>query len=692
MSYGICCRRGNHERGPAPWPSGFAVLSGGLERLLSLQRVHKRWLMVAADVLMLPLALWSAFVMRLGEPLPPVMREGWWLFPLVVVAGVLIFVRLGLYRAVVRFMGSRTIWAVGIGVILLSMVLGLAALIGRIEGFPRSVPFGFAAVAFVYVGGSRFLIRAWYRSLVAAEARAEPVIVFGAGEAGTQLLAALKSGGQFHVTAFVDDDRSLQGSSIDGVPVHPLEALPQLLQVFRARRLLLAVPSATRAQRRRILDRLEPYPIYVQSVPSMGAVVSGQTRLEQLEDVDIADLLGRDPVPADPELLGCSIRDRVVLVTGAGGSIGSELARRILRLEPAALVLFEHNEFALYRIEQELREQARQAELETPVHGLLGSVTNSRRVAAVLRQFRVQTLYHAAAYKHVPMVEENRIEGVRNNVFGTVVLADAAVAAQVERFILISTDKAVRPANVMGATKRLAEMVLQERARGEPGTIFSMVRFGNVLGSSGSVVPLFHQQIRAGGPVTVTDPDITRYFMSIPEAVELVIQAGAMAQGGEVFVLEMGEPVRIVDLARRMIRLHGRQVKEGGQPEDGIEITFTGLRPGEKLYEELLIGNDVTPTLHPKILCAQEDRADPEVLAQALRTLDAADRDMDADAVTRELQRAVPEYRPADTTSPNAADAAGDGSSAPSEEASRVVSPLPPRPRAAERYHGRQSY
>ena len=621
------------------------MLKGGLERLMGLQRVHKRWLMVAADVVMLPLALWSAFIIRLGEPLPSVMREAWWLFPLVVVAGVLIFVRLGLYRAVVRFMGSRTIWAVAFGVILLSLVLGIAALVGQISGFPRSVPFGFAAIAFVYVGGSRFLVRAWYRSLVAAEARAEPVIVFGAGEAGVQLLAGLKSGGRFRVTAFIDDDRSLQGSSIDGIPVYPVEALSRLLERFHVRRLLLAVPSASRAERRRILERLEPYPLYVQSVPSMGSVVSGQARLEQLEDVDIADLLGRDPVPPDPQLLERSIRGRVVMVTGAGGSIGSELSRRILRLEPAALVLFEHNEFSLYRIEQELQHQAQKAGQVTPVHGLLGSVTNSRRVAAVLRQFGVQTLYHAAAYKHVPIVEENRIEGVRNNVFGTVVLADAAIAAGVERFILISTDKAVRPANVMGATKRLAEMVLQDRARARPATRFSIVRFGNVLGSSGSVVPLFHQQIRAGGPVTVTHPEITRYFMSIPEAVELVIQAGAMAEGGEVFVLEMGEPVRIVDLARRMVRLHGRQVQENGRPEDGIAIVYTGLRPGEKLYEELLIGNNVTPTVHPKILCAQEDCADSAVLARALQTLDAADRDMDADAVTRELRRVVPEYR-----------------------------------------------
>lgn len=628
------------------------MLKEGLERLLRLPRGQKRWLMVAADVVMLPLALWSAFMIRLAEPFPAIMAETWWLFPLVVVFGVPVLARLGLYRAVVRFMGSRTIWSVAAGVVVLALMLWAAAMLGRVEGFPRSVPINFALVAFLYVGGSRFLVRAWYQRMVEAGARAEPVIVYGAGDAGIQLLHGLKSGGQFRVVAFLDDESALQGSAIDGIPVYPIEALDRLIRRFGVRRLLLAMPSATRAQRRRTLERLEPYPLHVQSIPSMEAVVSGRARLAQLEEIDIADLLGRDPVPPDEELLECSIRDRVVMVTGAGGSIGSELCRRIVRLRPAALVLYERNEFALYRIEREIRTLAKKHGLEVPVHALLGSVANPRRVQTVLDEFRVQTLYHAAAYKHVPIVEANLIEGVRNNVFGTAILADAAIAAGVERFILISTDKAVRPTNVMGATKRLAEMVLQDRARRQDGTIFSMVRFGNVLGSSGSVVPLFHQQIRDGGPVTVTHPEITRYFMSIPEAAELVIQAGAMAQGGEVYVLDMGEPVRILELARRMIRLHGRQVKEGGVPENGIEITFTGLRPGEKLYEELLIGDNVEHTPHPKIMRARESCLGEQEVRAALEALEAAEQRMDSDDAYQTLRRVVHEYQPTETALP----------------------------------------
>ncbi len=618
-----------------------------MERLLALPRSKKRWLMVLADVVMLPLALWSGFAIRLAEPFPPIMLETWWLFPLVVLVGIPLFVRLGLYRAVVRFMGSRTIWAVGSGVVVLALVLWAAAMLGRVEGFPRSVPVNFAIVAFLYVGGSRFLVRTWYRSVIEAASGAEPVLVFGAGEAGVQLLSGLKAGGRFRVVAFVDEDRSLQGSSIDGIPVHRPDQLARLVERFRVGRVLLAIPSATRPERRRILEQLEPLPVYVQTVPSMEAVVSGHASLEQLEDVDIADLLGRDPVPPDPELLTSSVRGRVVMVTGAGGSIGSELCRRIVRLEPAALILFERNEFALYNIERELQETAAQLERCPAVHAVLGSVANARRVASVLAEHGVQTLYHAAAYKHVPIVEANLIEGMRNNVFGTAVLAEAALNAGVDRFILISTDKAVRPTNVMGATKRLAEMVLQDRAREQRGTIFSMVRFGNVLGSSGSVVPLFHQQIRDGGPLTVTHPEITRYFMSIPEAAELVIQAGAMAEGGEVYVLDMGEPVKIIDLARRMIRLHGRQVKEEGEPEDGLEIVFTGLRPGEKLYEELLIGDNVEPTAHTRIMRAREDCVSPRDLHAALDQLDQADREMDSERACRTIRAVVHEYAPA---------------------------------------------
>ncbi|WP_019591442.1 nucleoside-diphosphate sugar epimerase/dehydratase [Thioalkalivibrio sp. ALE20] len=619
-----------------------------LGSLVNLPRRTKRWLMVAADVVMLPLALWTAFALRLAEPLPEALINAWWLFPLLPVVGVFIFARLGLYRAVVRFMGTRAVWSVATGVVLLAGFLWAAAAIGRLDDFPRLVPVAFALLAFIYVGGSRFLVRSWYQNVNELRRHAEPVLVYGAGAAGMQLAAGLGTTGQFRIVAFIDDNPALQGQAINGIRVHPPRMIGTLMHQYGIRRILLAVPSASRSARKAILERLEPYPLHVQSVPSMEAVVSGQARLDQLEDIDVADLLGRDPVPPQPDLLQRSIVDRRVMVTGAGGSIGSELCRRILRQGPAELVLFERNEFALYRIEQEMQALRDELRVDCPIHAVLGSVTLPRRVESVLDRHRIQTLYHAAAYKHVPIVEENAVEGVRNNVLGTRVLADAAIAAGVERFILISTDKAVRPTNVMGASKRLAEMILQDRAAGAPATLFSMVRFGNVLGSSGSVVPLFHRQIREGGPVTVTHPEITRYFMSIPEAAELVIQAGTMAGGGEVFVLDMGEPVRIQDLARRMIRLHGRQVRDdNGNPPDGIAIQFTGLRPGEKLYEELLIGDNVESTRHPRIMQAREDRAPADALSEALEALERADQAMDAAATRACLREIVPEYRPA---------------------------------------------
>ncbi|WP_018945921.1 nucleoside-diphosphate sugar epimerase/dehydratase [Thioalkalivibrio sp. AKL17] len=619
-----------------------------LGSLINLPRRTKRWLMVAADVAMLPLALWTAFALRLAEPLPEALINAWWLFPLLPVVGVFIFARLGLYRAVVRFMGIRAVWSVATGVVLLAGFLWAAAAIGRLDDFPRLVPVAFALLAFIYVGGSRFLVRSWYQNVNELRRHAEPVLVYGAGAAGMQLAGGLGTTGQFRIIAFIDDNPALQGQAINGIRVHPPQMIGTLMHQYGIRRILLAVPSASRSARKAILERLEPYPLHVQSVPSMEAVVSGQARLDQLEDIDVADLLGRDPVPPQPDLLQCSIVDRRVMVTGAGGSIGSELCRRILRQGPAELVLFERNEFALYRIEHEMQALRAELGLDCPIHAVLGSVTLPRRVESVLARHRIQTLYHAAAYKHVPIVEENAVEGVRNNVLGTRVLADAAIAAGVERFILISTDKAVRPTNVMGASKRLAEMILQDRAAGTPATVFSMVRFGNVLGSSGSVVPLFHRQIREGGPVTVTHPEITRYFMSIPEAAELVIQAGTMAGGGEVFVLDMGEPVRIQDLARRMIRLHGRQVRDdNGDPPDGVAIQFTGLRPGEKLYEELLIGDNVESTRHPRIMQAREDRAPADALNQALQDLEEADRAMNAEATRTRLREIVPEYRPA---------------------------------------------
>ena len=615
--------------------------------LLALPRDRKRWLMVAADLVMLPLALWSAYMLRLAEPFPAMMQAGWPLFLLAPLAGVLIFARLGLYRAVVRYMGARAIWTVSLGVLLLAAVLLVASFFtdGRT---PRSVPVIFAAIAFLYVGGSRFLVRAWYHAMIAAPrgTGAEPVIIFGAGVSGAHLAKHLKAADRFQPVAFLDEEPSLRGSVIDGIEIHGPEALPQLLELFPVRRVLLAIPSASRATRRRILDLLTRYPVYVQTIPSMDEMVAGGARANQLRDIDIGDLLGRDPVPPVPGLMAGSIRDRAVMVSGAGGSIGAELCRKVLLQAPSTLVLFERNEFALYAIERELRQLVERQGLATALIPVLGSVASTHRVQSVLRHFAVQTVYHAAAYKHVPMVEHNILEGIHNNVFGTRILAEAAAECGVKRFVLISTDKAVRPSNVMGATKRLAELVLQDLASRTGGTVFTMVRFGNVLGSSGSVVPLFHRQINEGGPVTVTHPEITRYFMTISEAADLVIQAGAMAVGGEVYVLDMGEPVRIIDLARRMIRLHGLQVQDDVYPNGDIRIQFTGLRPGEKLFEELLIGDNATGTAHPKILCADEKALSREELNRYLQQLQEAVANMDPHRGHEILREAVAEFQP----------------------------------------------
>jgi FlaA1/EpsC-like NDP-sugar epimerase len=614
-------------------------------RLLTLSRERKRLLMVGADVLMLPVALWCAFLLRLAEPFPQRMLDAWWLFVLVPVAGVVVFTKLGLYRAVVRYMGTRAIWSVAIGVMVLAVITSAAAMLSQ-AAVPRSVPFIFATLAFVYVGGTRFLVRAWYHSIVARGSTAEPVIIYGAGVAGAQLVNSLRIAGHFHPVAFVDDDPGLRGSVIDGIRIHGPEDIDQLLELFPVRRVLLAIPSASRARRKRILDLLEPYPVHVQTMPSLDDMFKAGAKPDQLRDIDIADLLGRDPVPPISELMAAIVQDRVVLVSGAGGSIGSALCRVVLAQGARALVLYEQSEYALYTIERELRAYMARRNISCDLYAVLGSVDNEIRARATLRRFRVQTVFHAAAYKHVPMVEHNVLEGIRNNVFGTQVFAEVAAEHGVERFILISTDKAVRPTNVMGATKRLAELVLQDLASRSTSTVFAMVRFGNVLASSGSVVPLFHEQIGNGGPVTVTHPQITRYFMTLSEAAELVVQAGAMATGGEVFLLDMGEPVRIIDLAQRMIRLQGLSIRDENHPDGDIAIEFVGLRPGEKLFEELLVGDNATGTRHPKIMRAEERALDSEEIRSLVRRLREAEAGMDVKSALELLQSVIPDFRP----------------------------------------------
>lgn len=615
-------------------------------RILTMNRNNKKMIMVLADFIALPLALWSGYAMRLAEWWPiDLMITAWPVFLVTPVLGLLIFMKLGLYRAVVRFMGIQAIWAVVKGVALLAMVMWSFAFFFKLEPFPRSVPINFALAALVYVGGSRLLVRNYYHWLLLHYVEKVPVLIYGAGGSGVQLATALSGGKEYMPVGFLDDDKSLWKGIVGGLRVYNPKDLSEVIGQFGVSNVLLALPSISKSQRKSILESLSEYPVHVKTIPSMPEIVQGEA-LDALREVDPEDLLGREPVPPIQDLIDVSIHNKVVMVSGAGGSIGSEICRQVLDSQPKALVLFELSEFALYGIEQELSQRLAQKQLKMPVYPVLGSAVDCKHVERVINHFDVNTIYHAAAYKHVPIVEHNLFQGVRNNVIGTRVMAEAAHKAGIERFVLISTDKAVRPTNVMGATKRLAELVLQDLSSRGSQTVFSMVRFGNVLGSSGSVVPLFRRQIQSGGPITVTHPDITRFFMTIPEAASLVIQAGSMAKGGDVFVLDMGESVRIVDLARRMIQLMGLEIKTPDNPDGDISIEFSGLRPGEKLFEELLIGDDVIGTEHPKIMRAQEEKVSTEVLLEILEGLLEAANEADSEKGRELLQRAVSGFNP----------------------------------------------
>ncbi|PWE37401.1 nucleoside-diphosphate sugar epimerase [Pelagicola sp. LXJ1103] len=598
------------------------MLSFDLNRLLRLKRVHKRGLQLGVDAGLLTFCFVLAMFMRLENLGFMAQPDVWLALVLSLPISLLAFVRLGFYRAVIRYISAhflRTI-VLGLGISVLALFVISQALNLPI---PRSVPAIYWLLAVMALGGVRVVIRALFARR--AQCGRAPVVIYGAGASGRQLLSALWQGREYRPVAFVDDARELHGATIGGLPVHSPERIADIAARHGVELVLLAVPSASRAERRAIMVRLETLPLRVRTIPGLSDIVAGRAQVSDIHDVAIEDLLGRDPVPAMPALMAGNIAGKVVMVTGAGGSIGSELCRQILRQGPRVLVLWELSEPALYGLEMELRETVEAEGLSVGIIPLMGSVQNSDRITAALCRFEVETIYHAAAYKHVPLVEHNVVEGLRNNVFGTKVLADAAIKAGVKAFILISTDKAVRPTNIMGASKRLAELVCQAAAQWQSDTVFSMVRFGNVLGSSGSVIPRFRAQLEAGGPITVTHPDITRYFMTIPEAAQLVIQAGAMASGGDVFVLDMGEPIRIVDLAERIVRLSGlepyRAVDGAVQARGDIAIQFTGLRPGEKLYEELLIGDRAQPTAHPRILAAREARLSPVKLDRFLAAL-----------------------------------------------------------------------
>jgi len=642
-------------------------------QLVRLPRRQKRLVQVATDVLLVWLSLWLAFFVRLGEPdfVEPLGRHAW-LFGIAPLLSLPFFIRLGMYRAVMRYFGNDALVAIAKAVTLSALLLALA-IYWRTDApklIPRSMVFNYWWLSLVLIGGLRLLMRQyflgdWFAAgqtlgLNRRDTGLTRIAIYGAGTAGNQLAAALRLGRVMRPVAFIDDDPNLANRVIAGIRVYSPKHIQQMIDETGSDEILLAIPSASRARRREILETLERYPLHVRSVPNFMDLASGRGKVEDIQEVDIADLLGRDAVPPQQALFERCILGKVVMVTGAGGSIGSELCRQILSNKPKMLLLFEHSEFNLYSIHIELERTIERASLPIRLVPILGSIRNPERLLDVMRTWQVETIYHAAAYKHVPMVEHNVAEGVLNNVLGTLNTAQAAVQTGVANFVLISTDKAVRPTNVMGSTKRVAEMILQALSRETAPVLFNadgavhhvnktrftMVRFGNVLGSSGSVIPRFYQQIRSGGPVTVTHPKITRYFMTIPEAAQLVIQAGSMGQGGDVFVLDMGQPVMIAELAEKLIHLSGLSVRSEKCAHGDIAIEFTGLRPGEKLYEELLIGDNVSPTEHPMIMRADEEYFTWDVLRGVLAKLLKAVEQDDYPQVRVLLREVVSGYVP----------------------------------------------
>jgi len=599
--------------------------------------------MVGADLVALPATLWLAITLRLGST-DHGDAASTLMFVALPVITIPVLAQMGLYRAVIRFISSRALVAALGGVTVSTAIIFLLTYFPGAGNVPRSSLAIYWSMALLYVGGSRYVIRLL---LAPGSGAASRVVIYGAGTAGARLAQAMSMSIEARPMAFVDDDRSLWGSVIGGLRVYRPAEITRLRDEFGVDRVLLAMPSASRGVRRAVLEHIQAPGLRVQTVPDISDILAGNAQLEDVRDVEANDLLGREPVAPIQALVDACIRNKVVMVTGAGGSIGAELCRQISRLGPRRLVLFEMSELALYSIERELELLAQHEGLDLELTALLGNAHHRNRLVEIMQAYGVQTIYHAAAYKHVPIVEQNVVAGIHNNVLSTWHAAEAALASHVETFVLISTDKAVNPTSVMGATKRFAEMVLQGLSTRGGRTRFCMVRFGNVLESSGSVVPLFREQIRRGGPVTVTHPDITRYFMTIPEATQLVLQAGAMARGGDVFVLDMGKPVKIADLARRMISLSGLTVRDEQNPDGDIEIQFTGLRPAEKLYEELLIGSNVSGTEHPMIMRALEPCLSWPRVESLLEELRDNMNRLDVPATLGILMSAVHEYAPA---------------------------------------------
>ena len=625
---------------------------------LALSRPVKRGIVLAVDTGLCILSVWLAFYLRVGSfvslsgsPIWPVLVSVLLALPL--------FISSGLYRAIFRYSGLPAMVAVARAMLLYGLGFAGIFTFWGVEGVPRTIGLIQPVLLLLLLGASRAAARVWLGGLYHQQLRKASlpqVLIYGAGSAGRQLASAMASSPEMRVVGFLDDDDRLHGHVLNGLPIHNPNALGEVLAEVPVTNVLLAVPSVTRQRRNDILKSLSAHKVAVRTLPGLSDIAMGKVSLSDVRDLDIDDLLGREPVKPNGLLLNLNINSKTVLVTGAGGSIGSELCRQILKTSPKQLLLVEMSEFALYQIHQEL--QGAEAAECIEIVPLLASVCDEVRMHEIMGTWKPHTVYHAAAYKHVPLVEHNPAEGVRNNVWGTRACAEAAMRNSVRNFVLISTDKAVRPTNIMGATKRLGEMVLQALAEVDAAvaaqggrastakTTFSMVRFGNVLGSSGSVVPLFREQIKNGGPITLTHADITRYFMTIPEAAQLVIQAGAMGQGGDVFVLDMGQPVKIIDLARRMVELSGLTVRDENYAEGDIEITLTGLRPGEKLYEELLIGDNPKPTQHARIMKAHEQFLPWSQLEGKLNALSIAMRVNDVPVIRGLLQQLVSGYQP----------------------------------------------
>jgi len=617
-----------------------------LNSLHSMPPLMKRFLVVCVDMVLIPLSLWLALSLRYGEWFVDFNKVLLPVFALIFFS-IPVFVKLGLYRAVIRYFGLKAMSQIVNAAVFSGGVMFMILLVTPNHGLPRSIFIIYALVLMMLLIGSRW----WARRILGgpwSENEGIPVAIYGAGESGKELASILLHGLRYKPVLYLDDAAELQGREIDGIRVldPTSDELEAIVEQNGIQEIFISIASASKRQIREILERLEPLPCHIRKVPSLDKVLSGESQLDQLQEIQIEDLLGRDVVAPRQNLLGKNITGKTVLVTGAGGSIGAELCRQIIRQVPDRILILDISEFSLYRIDQELRKLSEVLSNEVELVTLLGSVNDRLRLEDIFNSYEIDSVYHAAAYKHVPLVEHNVIEGVRNNMLGTYAVAEISAKSGVENFLLISTDKAVRPTNVMGASKRMAEMVLQAFQKRYPDTTYSMVRFGNVLGSSGSVVPLFRRQIEEGGPVTVTHPEITRYFMTIPEAVQLVIQAGAMAEGGDVFVLDMGESVRIVDLARKMVRLSGLEVKDEENPAGDIEIVFTGLRPGEKLYEELLIGDNVQGTDHPMIMKAEETYIEWGRLSEILAKMDGAISSGDPEVLRDLLLKSLEGYKP----------------------------------------------